>query len=161
MVIDSPLKETDCSPPLPPFTARRPLRRNPRYVRRYLVNRWILKAEVGFEYVEGDVEWTPLNTIRYPCICFFAGFFAGMFGVGGGIVKGPLMLEMGESQERTNTGTRKGCKSRLVHTTLVVPSFVHTGIPKGPKTKRYIPDVSLWQTVFARCFLLLSSREFF
>ncbi|CAN0084043.1 unnamed protein product [Ectocarpus sp. 12 AP-2014] len=65
------------------------------YVRRYLVNRWVLKAEVGFEYVEGDVEWTPLNTIRYPCICFFAGFFASMFGVGGGIVKGPLMLEMG------------------------------------------------------------------
>lgn len=55
-----------------------------------------MKAELGFEYVEGDVQWTPLNTVRYPCICFFAGFFAGMFGVGGGIVKGPLMLEMGE-----------------------------------------------------------------
>lgn len=65
-------------------------------VRKYLVNRWRLKAELGYEYVEGDVEWTPLNTVRYPCICFFAGFFAGMFGVGGGIVKGPLMLEMGE-----------------------------------------------------------------
>eukprot|EP00752_Nemacystus_decipiens_P012021 g10656.t1 len=64
-------------------------------VRQYLVNRWRLKAELGFKYVEGDVEWTPLNTVRYPCICFFAGFFAGMFGVGGGIVKGPLMLEMG------------------------------------------------------------------
>ena len=31
----------------------------------------------------------------YPAACFFAGFFAGMFGVGGGIVKGPLMLQMG------------------------------------------------------------------
>lgn len=65
-------------------------------MRQYLVNRWRLKAELGYEYVEGDVEWNPLNTVRYPCICFFAGFFAGMFGVGGGIVKGPLMLEMGE-----------------------------------------------------------------
>eukprot|EP00903_Cladosiphon_okamuranus_P007707 g7469.t1 len=64
-------------------------------VRQYLVNRWRLKAELGFEYVDGDVEWNPLNTVRYPCICFFAGFFAGMFGVGGGIVKGPLMIEMG------------------------------------------------------------------
>ncbi|CAN0127119.1 unnamed protein product [Pylaiella littoralis] len=64
-------------------------------VRAYLVKRWRLKAELGYQYVEGDVEWTPLNTVRYPCICFFAGFFAGMFGVGGGIVKGPLMLEMG------------------------------------------------------------------
>jgi len=31
----------------------------------------------------------------YPVICTAAGFFAGMFGVGGGIVKGPLMLAMG------------------------------------------------------------------
>lgn len=59
------------------------------------MKRWELKKEVGYEYVEGDVQWTPINTLRYPGFCFFAGFFAGMFGVGGGIVKGPLMLEMG------------------------------------------------------------------
>ena len=47
-----------------------------------------------------------LNTVRYPCICFFAGFFAGMFGVGGGIVKGPLMLEMGKPR-KTRTGVLK------------------------------------------------------
>ena len=28
-------------------------------------------------------------------ICILAGFCAGMFGIGGGIVKGPLMLEIG------------------------------------------------------------------
>lgn len=28
-------------------------------------------------------------------ICILAGFCAGMFGIGGGVVKGPLMLEMG------------------------------------------------------------------
>ncbi|CBN75629.1 conserved unknown protein [Ectocarpus siliculosus] len=94
------------------------------YVRRYLVNRWVLKAEVGFEYVEGDVEWTPLNTIRYPCICFFAGFFAGMFGVGGGIVKGPLMLEMvrrvGEEelprQEALQAPAEEACRGDHGHT---------------------------------------------
>ena len=32
---------------------------------------------------------------RYPLICSGAGLVAGMFGIGGGIVKGPLMLEMG------------------------------------------------------------------
>ena len=41
------------------------------------------------------MEWNETNTIKYPGYCFFAGFFAGMFGVGGGIVKGPLMLHMG------------------------------------------------------------------
>ena len=48
-----------------------------------------------FRYVEGDIKWTPRATTVYPIICTLAGFFAGMFGVGGGIVKGPLMLAMG------------------------------------------------------------------
>lgn len=95
---------------------------------------------MGFEYVEGDVEWTPLNTIRYPCICFFAGFFAGMFGVGGGIVKGPLMLEMGESKSGKKR-YQKGYKSMLVHMALV-PFFVHIGRTKGPKTKWHTSDFS-------------------
>lgn len=64
-------------------------------MRSMLVDKWRLKRRLNFRYVEGDVEWNPRNTIVYPCICFFAGFFAGLFGVGGGIVKGPLMLEMG------------------------------------------------------------------
>ncbi|CAN0365886.1 unnamed protein product, partial [Discosporangium mesarthrocarpum] len=66
------------------------------WVRDYLIKRWQAKARLNYRYLEGDVEWNPTNTIRYPAVCFFAGFFAGLFGVGGGIVKGPLMLEMGE-----------------------------------------------------------------
>jgi len=30
----------------------------------------------------------------YPSICAAAGLFAGMFGIGGGLIKNPLMLEM-------------------------------------------------------------------
>jgi hypothetical protein len=45
-------------------------------------------AQCGYRYVEGDVEWSPEATIKYPSLCFFAGFFAGLFGIGGGIVKG-------------------------------------------------------------------------
>eukprot|EP00658_Telonema_sp_P-2_P028095 TRINITY_DN21599_c0_g2_i1.p1 TRINITY_DN21599_c0_g2~~TRINITY_DN21599_c0_g2_i1.p1 ORF type:complete len:170 (+),score=56.37 TRINITY_DN21599_c0_g2_i1:74-583(+) len=33
--------------------------------------------------------------IVYPLVCALAGLCAGLFGIGGGIVKGPLMLEMG------------------------------------------------------------------
>lgn len=65
------------------------------YVRNILVKEWQTKKRLGYRFVAGDVEWTPKNTIKYPAMCFFAGFFAGMFGVGGGIIKGPLMLEMG------------------------------------------------------------------
>lgn len=65
------------------------------WMRERLVAKWRLKAEVGYQYIKGDIQWTERNTIIFPCICFFAGFFAGMFGIGGGIVKGPLMLQMG------------------------------------------------------------------
>lgn len=53
------------------------------------------KEEAGFQWGPGDIEWNPETTIRYPAVCTLAGLFAGLFGVGGGIVKGPLMLEMG------------------------------------------------------------------
>jgi len=41
------------------------------------------------------INWDERNTIVYPVICTIAGLFAGLFGVGGGIVKAPLMLELG------------------------------------------------------------------
>jgi uncharacterized membrane protein YfcA len=93
------------------------------FVRAYLVRRFETKERVGYQYVEGDIKWDSRATIVYPCICAFAGFFAGMFGIGkfglrvfcewwkeygssrfvllsclsgGGIVKGPLMLAMGK-----------------------------------------------------------------
>lgn len=41
------------------------------------------------------MEWTAKSTLVFPALCSFAGLAAGTFGVGGGIIKGPLMLEMG------------------------------------------------------------------
>eukprot|EP00591_Stephanopyxis_turris_P000178 CAMPEP_0195521054 /NCGR_PEP_ID=MMETSP0794_2-20130614/17854_1 /TAXON_ID=515487 /ORGANISM="Stephanopyxis turris, Strain CCMP 815" /LENGTH=468 /DNA_ID=CAMNT_0040650515 /DNA_START=239 /DNA_END=1645 /DNA_ORIENTATION=- len=63
--------------------------------RNYLLGRYYEKERVHYQYVEGDIQWDERATILYPTVCCFAGFFAGMFGVGGGIVKGPLMLAMG------------------------------------------------------------------
>lgn len=63
--------------------------------------RWMLvrdheqRLADGFVYDTFDIVWDRTNTVRYPLICTAAGVFAGLFGVGGGIVKGPLMLEMG------------------------------------------------------------------
>ena len=50
---------------------------------------------VGYPFDAHDVLWTRRNTIVYPLTCGLAGLCAGMFGIGGGIIKGPLMLEMG------------------------------------------------------------------
>jgi len=64
--------------------------------RNHLIKKYYLKKDLmNYPKIEGDIDWNERNTIIYPAICLTAGFFAGMFGVGGGIVKGPLMLAMG------------------------------------------------------------------
>jgi hypothetical protein len=65
------------------------------YMRNDLIEKWKLKKAIGYKYLEGDMEWNYENTLKYPFIVIWAGFFAGLFGIGGGIVKGPLMLYMG------------------------------------------------------------------
>jgi uncharacterized membrane protein YfcA len=45
------------------------------------------------------VGWTPRTTLLYPLLCTAAGLIAGLFGVGGGIVQGPLMLLLGVDAE--------------------------------------------------------------
>jgi len=60
-----------------------------------LINEHEEKLEANHQFQENDIRWDANSTIKYPLICTLAGVFAGLFGVGGGIVKGPLMLEMG------------------------------------------------------------------
>lgn len=62
--------------------------------RQHLIKRFYEKESSGYVYLPQDIRWDESATIRYPLICSTAGLAAGMFGVGGGIVKGPLMLEM-------------------------------------------------------------------
>jgi len=54
-----------------------------------------LKKDNNFPFVEGDVLWNTKNTILYPALSTIAGITAGFLGVGGGMVAGPLMLELG------------------------------------------------------------------
>ena len=42
-----------------------------------------------------DIVWDDENTVRFPALATVAGVMAGLFGVGGGIVLGPLMLALG------------------------------------------------------------------
>eukprot|EP00581_Thalassiosira_minuscula_P016503 CAMPEP_0183718894 /NCGR_PEP_ID=MMETSP0737-20130205/12026_1 /TAXON_ID=385413 /ORGANISM="Thalassiosira miniscula, Strain CCMP1093" /LENGTH=571 /DNA_ID=CAMNT_0025948537 /DNA_START=8 /DNA_END=1723 /DNA_ORIENTATION=- len=63
--------------------------------RRLLLKEAARKAEAGYIYLDEDLKWDRKSTIIYPLISTLAGFCAGMFGIGGGIIKGPLMLAMG------------------------------------------------------------------
>jgi uncharacterized membrane protein YfcA len=61
----------------------------------YLLRKHEVKVKIGYEYLQSDIQWNQRTTTIFPAICSVAGFFAGMFGIGGGIIKGPLMLAMG------------------------------------------------------------------
>ena len=56
-------------------------------VRRHLMAKWKRRHASGYEAVEGDIHWDSKTTLLYPALCTGAGICAGMFGVGGGIVK--------------------------------------------------------------------------
>ena len=54
----------------------------------YLVNRHEMKEIVRFDYVHGDIKWDARSAIIYPALFICAGTFAGMFGIGGGMITG-------------------------------------------------------------------------
>eukprot|EP00522_Entomoneis_paludosa_P001993 CAMPEP_0172473606 /NCGR_PEP_ID=MMETSP1065-20121228/68941_1 /TAXON_ID=265537 /ORGANISM="Amphiprora paludosa, Strain CCMP125" /LENGTH=546 /DNA_ID=CAMNT_0013231781 /DNA_START=200 /DNA_END=1840 /DNA_ORIENTATION=+ len=45
--------------------------------------------------ITSDIAWSESNTVTYSLLAIVAGLVAGLFGVGGGIIKGPLMLGLG------------------------------------------------------------------
>ena len=42
-------------------------------VRVHLVRQYEKRVAAGYEWTEGEVEWTPRNTIVYPLFCSMAG----------------------------------------------------------------------------------------
>ncbi|KAJ8571332.1 hypothetical protein ON010_g5500 [Phytophthora cinnamomi] len=61
----------------------------------YLFKQHCRKVSVNYVFAAGDIHWTKETVVRFPLACAGAGLIAGLFGVGGGIVTGPLMIEMG------------------------------------------------------------------
>lgn len=53
------------------------------------------KKSVGYPYHEQDVLWDFEKARFYAFVTFIAGIVAGLIGIGGGMVLGPLMLVMG------------------------------------------------------------------
>ena len=52
-----------------------------------MCRKWGKQAGAGYAWQEGDIQWTQRNSVVYPAVSSLAGLVAGMFGVGGGIVK--------------------------------------------------------------------------
>jgi uncharacterized membrane protein YfcA len=73
-----------------------------------LSKRYQAKIECDYVFVEGDIRWTGRNVYLYPALSGFAGLCGGLLGIGGGMVMGPLLLELGmlpQQQQATSATT--------------------------------------------------------
>ena len=61
----------------------------------YRVRSDILQRRKSFGPIVSEIGWDESNTTMYPIFSISAGLVAGMFGIGGGIIVGPLMLAIG------------------------------------------------------------------
>ncbi|KNC56363.1 uncharacterized protein AMSG_02333 [Thecamonas trahens ATCC 50062] len=53
------------------------------------------KEAAGYTFLPSDIRWTAHTTKVIPRYSFGAGVAAGLMGIGGGMIKGPLLLELG------------------------------------------------------------------
>lgn len=58
----------------------------------YLYKRHILKEQLGYEYDEHDLVWSPRNIKIISTVGLISGLGAGLLGIGGGVIMGPVML---------------------------------------------------------------------
>eukprot|EP00817_Percolomonadidae_sp_ATCC50343_P001810 CAMPEP_0117430034 /NCGR_PEP_ID=MMETSP0758-20121206/9553_1 /TAXON_ID=63605 /ORGANISM="Percolomonas cosmopolitus, Strain AE-1 (ATCC 50343)" /LENGTH=261 /DNA_ID=CAMNT_0005217609 /DNA_START=774 /DNA_END=1556 /DNA_ORIENTATION=- len=56
---------------------------------------WRRKQKVQFPATQGDIRWNLRNSILLPALFLSAGLVAGLLGIGGGMIVGPLLLELG------------------------------------------------------------------
>merc|ERR1719387_801810 len=53
------------------------------------------KLAAGYEYLPADIRWDAASLKRFPVTALLAGVTAGLLGIGGGMVIGPLFLAIG------------------------------------------------------------------
>merc|ERR1719482_1086948 len=60
---------------------------------------------MNVDSADGLLNWTPTTMWQYPLMAVTAGFLGGFLGIGGGIIMGPLLLELGMTPEANQATT--------------------------------------------------------
>ena len=63
--------------------------------RHVLMKETAQKIALNYPFAECDIQWDQYTTLLYPGLCIGIGVLAGLVGVAGGIMKGPLLLSLG------------------------------------------------------------------
>jgi len=61
----------------------------------YLFSTTRKKKKLKYQWAKGDIQWNLCNLLVYPTFFCMAGFFASLLGIGSGMLKAPLLVELG------------------------------------------------------------------
>ena len=61
----------------------------------HIENEYYYRRNINFPYDAKDINWTKKTIIKLCLIGLLAGFIAGTIGIGGGVVLGPILLDLG------------------------------------------------------------------
>ena len=84
------------------------------------------RVQMGYAYVEGDVEWDVDKVVRLPALVCVGAIAAGMLGVGGGMILGPIFTELGFLPEARPRRSRDAAEMKLVSTPFGPTTPPHT-----------------------------------
>jgi len=87
------------------------------------------------------LAWTPRSIRLYPLLSTVAGFLGGFLGIGGGIIMGPLLLELGMLPEASQATTAAFV---FLSSSLASIQFVVLG--------KAMPEYALWFTTWVVIF---------
>merc|ERR1719221_174040 len=93
--------------------------------------------EKGGSSAEGVLAWTPTTLWWYPVLSTIAGFLGGFLGIGGGIIMGPLLLELGMAAEASQATTAMFV---FLSSSLASIQFIVLG--------KAMPEYALWFTTW-------------
>jgi uncharacterized membrane protein YfcA len=88
---------------------------------RKLHTQYLKKEELGYQYAEGDLMYTTVNVLKWPTWFLISGLLASLLGIGGGMVIGPLLLEMNMDPAVAN-----GTTALMTLFTASAATFLHT-----------------------------------
>jgi len=65
----------------------------------------VIRSRTPSDSSDGLLTWTPTTLVMYPLFAVVAGFLGGFLGIGGGIIMGPLLMELGMIAEANQATT--------------------------------------------------------
>ncbi len=84
------------------------------------------KINLGWTAGKGEVIWSKKSLIAYPALSLLAGIFCGMLGIGGGLILGPVFLEVGLSNSSASaTAATSVVRSSYAFDCLFIVSLSH------------------------------------